>query len=150
MNRRRLLRSALAAGLVGAPLARAFAESPRITVYKSPWCGCCEAWVDHLRAGGFAAEVHDVEDLTPIKRIAGVPSGLGSCHTASVNGYAIEGHVPADVIRRLLDERPAVRGLAVPGMPIGSPGMEGPSPEAYAVYAFTADGRARRYALIRP
>ncbi len=150
MNRRRLLRSALTAGLVATPLARAFADTPRITVYKSPWCGCCGGWVDHVRAAGFAVEVHDVEDLTPIKRVAGVPGDLASCHTASVNGYAIEGHVPADVIRRLLAERPAVRGLAVPGMPVGSPGMEGPSPEPYAVYAFTDNGRPRRYALIRP
>jgi hypothetical protein len=150
MNRRRLLGSALASGLVATPPARALADPPRITVYKSPWCGCCEAWVDHVRAAGFAAEVHDVEDLAAIKRLAGVPDRLGSCHTASVSGYAIEGHVPADVIRRLLDERPAVRGLAVPGMPVGSPGMEGPSPEPYTVYSFADGRRPDRYAVIRP
>jgi len=150
MNRRRLLRSGLAAGLAAAPFAGAMAETPRMTVYKSPWCGCCGAWVDHVRAAGFAVEVHEVEDLAPIRRMAGVPDALASCHTASVDGYAIEGHVPADVIRRLLAERPAVRGLAVPDMPIGSPGMEGPAPEPYAVYTFADDGRARRYAVIRP
>lgn len=150
MNRRHLIRVALATGLVAAPFAGALADMPRMTVYKSPWCGCCGAWVDHVRAAGFAVDVHDVDDLAPIKRMAGVPDALASCHTASVDGFAIEGHVPAVVIRRLLAERPAVRGLAVPGMPIGSPGMEGPAPETYVVYSFADDGRAQRYAVIRP
>ena len=150
MHRRRLLLTAVASGLVAVPLSRPRAEPRAMTVYKSPWCGCCGAWVDHVRAAGFTVELHDVDDLAPIKRMAGIPETLASCHTASIDGYAIEGHVPAHVVRRLLDERPAVRGLAVPGMPIGSPGMEGPSPEPYAVYSFADGRRPERYAVIRP
>jgi hypothetical protein len=150
MHRRRLILTALASGLAAVPLSRPRAEPSAMTVYKSPWCGCCDAWVDHVRTAGFAVEVHDVDDLAPIKRMAGIPETLASCHTASIDGYAIEGHVPAHVVRRLLDERPAVRGLAVPGMPIGSPGMEGPSPEPYTVYAFADGRRPARYTVIRP
>lgn len=102
----------------------------------------------HLRAGGYPVRTEDLDDLAPIKRKLGVPTALQSCHTAVVEGYVIEGHVPADVIDRLLRERPAVVGLAVPGMPIGSPGMESPSqkPERYEVMAFDRQGRATVYA----
>jgi hypothetical protein len=104
--------------------------------------------VGHLRAGGYTVRTEDLDDLAPIKRKLGVPTALQSCHTAVVEGYVIEGHVPADVIDRLLRERPAVVGLAVPGMPIGSPGMESPGqkPERYEVMAFDRQGRATVYA----
>ena len=100
------------------------AEASNVNVYKSPTCGCCGAWIDHLRAHGFTVIVKDVEDLDSVKQRLGVPALLHSCHTATVDGYAVEGHVPASDIRRLLAERPGATGLAVPGMPIGSPGME--------------------------
>ena len=116
------------------------ASGPEITVYKTPTCGCCSNWVDHLRAEGFRVTTHDLPTLTEVKREHGVPNELASCHTAVVDGYSVEGHVPADVIRRLLAERPEVRGIAVPGMPMGSPGMEGPYSQAYEVYTFNADG----------
>jgi len=114
---------------------------PRVVVYKSPRCGCCGKWVDHLRSNGFEVEVVNRGNLDSLKRHYGVPSKLGSCHTATVGKYVIEGHVPADAIRRLLAVRPQIRGLAVPGMPTGSPGMEGPDPVAYEVLQFQADGR---------
>ena len=107
-----------------------------VTVFKSPSCGCCVKWVEYLRGNGFDVEVHDRDDLDAIKKMAGVPDDLQSCHTATVEGYAIEGHVPVEPIQRLLSERPKVRGLAVPGMPAGSPGMEGPRSESYSVYSF--------------
>jgi hypothetical protein len=97
---------------------------PNVEVYKSPFCGCCAGWVDHMRDSGFPVTVRDLEDISMIKRKAGVPERLDSCHTAMVDGYLIEGHVPASDIKRLLQLRPEGRGLAVPGMPIGSPGME--------------------------
>lgn len=120
-------------------------EAPRVTVYKSPQCGCCAKWVDHLREAGFQVTALDVEDVSPVKREHGITAGIASCHTATVDGYVIEGHVPADVIARLLEERPEVKGLAVPGMPIGSPGMEGPREDPYDILAFDADGRTRVY-----
>jgi len=133
----------LALAAAGARLGRAAAK-PAIAVHKSPTCGCCGAWVEHVRASGYAATVQDVEDLSPIKRKLGVPRTLQSCHTAVVEGYVIEGHVPADLIDRLLAERPTVVGIAVPGMPIGSPGMEvpGQAAERYQVLAFDQKGRA--------
>jgi hypothetical protein len=114
-------------------------------VYKTPTCGCCAKWVDHLRAGGFQVEVHDVEQVEPIKRQWGVPGNLGSCHTAKIGGYAFEGHVPVDVIQRVLREKPQIVGVAVPGMPMGSPGMEGPYKDRYDVVAFDASGNQRVY-----
>ena len=122
------------------------ATAPLVTVYKSPTCGCCSAWVDHLRENGFAVEVHDTEDLVPVKRANGVRPELESCHTARVGDYVIEGHVPADLIAKLLTEHPDVAGLAVPGMPMGSPGMEGPTKEPYDVIAFRKDGGTSVYA----
>jgi hypothetical protein len=122
---------------------RAVAETPRIEVYKTPTCGCCTLWIDHLREAGFAVEARELPDLTALKAANGVPPRLASCHTALVDGYVIEGHVPARDVERLLKERPSVAGLAVPGMPIGSPGMEHPDPrrhEAYDVLAFGPEG----------
>lgn len=117
----------------------AFAEGPTIQVYKTPTCGCCSKWIDHLRAAGFEVEATDLPDLTRLKATNGVPRSLASCHTGLVEGYVLEGHVPAGDVERLLEERPAIAGLAVPGMPMGSPGMEHPDPrrhEAYDVVAF--------------
>jgi hypothetical protein len=116
------------------------ASDPVVQVYKTPTCGCCAAWVDHVEEMGLPTEVHDLPDVTAIKHQHGVPAHLGSCHTAVVGRYVVEGHVPADVIRRLLAEQPDVRGIAVPGMPMGSPGMEGPRRDRYDVIAFRADG----------
>lgn len=118
----------------------------KVVVYKSPSCGCCTAWVEHLEANGFAVEVHNRLDMDPIKAELGIPAHLQSCHSAQVAGYLIEGHVPADLIARLLRERPAIGGLAVPGMPMGSPGMEGPRKDDYAVLAFSPGARATVYA----
>lgn len=120
--------------------------APALAVYKSPSCGCCRAWVDHMRKAGFAVTAHDVDDLSPIKRQFGVPEALESCHTGYVGGYVVEGHVPADVVRRALAERPGIRGLAVPGMPSGSPGMEGGRVDRYDVVAFDRAGTTRVYA----
>lgn len=141
MNRRHFcLRTAGAVlGLGLAP--QAFAQrSEVVTVYKSPTCGCCGDWVKHMRENGFRVETHDLGDVSPIRRRYGVPSALASCHTAMVGGYAIEGHVPAADIKRLLRERPKAIGLAVPGMVIGSPGMEQGKPEPYETLVFDATG----------
>ncbi|MEZ5931186.1 MAG: DUF411 domain-containing protein [Alphaproteobacteria bacterium] len=112
------------------------AEGTLVKVYKSPTCGCCSMWVEHLLASGFEVEAEDVADLDAVKRMAGVPGHLLACHTAMVDGYVIEGHTPAAAIEKLLAERPAIRGLAVPGMPAGSPGMPSSEPERYDVIAF--------------
>jgi len=117
-----------------------------MVVYKSPTCGCCKLWVDHAEAAGFTVVTEDVIDLRPVKAENGITPELASCHTAIVDGYVIEGHVPADVIAKLLDERPDIRGLAVPGMPAGSPGMEGGIAEPYDVVAFDRDGTTSVYA----
>ena len=122
------------------------AAGDSVTVYKSPTCGCCKLWVDHLRDAGFDVEVRDKGDVTPHKQRLGVPPRLASCHTAVVDGYVIEGHVPAEDVRRLLATRPDVVGLAVPGMPMGSPGMEFGAPEPYDVIAFGRDGSTRVFA----
>lgn len=128
---------------------RAVADgTPVVTVYKSPTCGCCADWVEHLRSAGFEVEtVDDEERLYEAKRRHGVGPHLSSCHTAEVGGYFVEGHVPADDLERLLAEAPAdVLGLAVPGMPMGSPGMEGPRKDDYDVLAVKPDGRTEVYA----
>jgi hypothetical protein len=117
-----------------------------IEIWKTPTCGCCKLWVDHVRAAGFRPTVHDMDDVSPIKRKRGVPSSLESCHTAIVDGYTIEGHVPADVIRQALKTRPKIAGLAVAGMPMGSPGMEGPRKDPYNVVAFEQNGRTSVFA----
>jgi hypothetical protein len=115
---------------------------PSITVSKDPNCGCCGAWVAHLRQAGFTVSVRDTGDLPEIKQRLGVPGNLASCHTAEVSGYVVEGHVPADAVKRLLNEKPAATGLAVPGMPIGSPGMEGGTPEIYEVVLFSKQSQS--------
>lgn len=122
------------------------ASLPEVAVYKSPSCGCCSKWGEHLQAAGFRVTEHDVRDLLAVKNEHGVPRELGACHTALVDGYVIEGHVPAEDILRLLEERPEVRGLAVPGMPMGSPGMEGPRKDPYASLSFDAEGNTAIWA----
>ena len=119
----------------------AAADRPVITVYKSPRCGCCGAWVEHLKKNGFDARVHEVPDVTSYRAKFGVPEALGSCHTAVVGGYAIEGHVPSADIKRLLRERPKARGIAVPAMPLGSPGMPEPRKDPYETLLFDASGK---------
>lgn len=124
----------------------AIGQSPEIVVYKRTECGCCGHWVEHVRAAGFRVTVRNRSDLIAIKNRYGITPALMSCHTAVVGGYAVEGHVPADLIHRLLRERPAVVGIAVPGMPAGSPGMEGLVRESYKVLTFDASGATRVYA----
>jgi hypothetical protein len=140
LNRRGVLAGAAAAVLV-AP-ARAATSLPQVAVTKDPSCGCCEAWVAHLRKEGFPVDVTE-GPVNPLKTQLGVPRELASCHTAQVGGYVIEGHVPASSIRRLLSEKPRATGLAVPGMPVGSPGMEveGMAPETYEVVLFGPGSR---------
>jgi len=144
------------AGLVGVGVVgrRLWAELPSamsptpITVYKSRTCGCCTKWVDHIRANGFAPEVHDEEEMEALKDRLKVPEGVRSCHTAQIDGYLIEGHVPATDIRRLLAERPKTAGLAVPGMPSLTPGMAPPGvePRDYEVVSFQPDGSTKLFA----
>lgn len=122
------------------PVARA--TLPRLVMHKNPSCGCCGGWAEHMRAAGFEVEVHDHDDMTGIKDRFDVPLELSSCHTSIIDGYVLEGHVPADDIRRLLDERPDARGLILPGMPLGSPGMEHPRgiTQPYTVSLLGHDG----------
>lgn len=122
--------------------------SPVVEVYRDPGCGCCLAWVEHLKAAGFAVNVSEKSDLAEFKTAHGVPAKARSCHTALVGGYVLEGHVPAAEVQKLLKDRPAVVGLAVPGMPVGSPGMEvkGAKPAAYDVITFDKQGATTVYA----
>jgi hypothetical protein len=121
-----------------------------IDVFKDPTCGCCANWVEHLRRKGFTATSTNLSDMTALKDKHNVPRQARSCHTALVGGYVIEGHVPAADIQRLLKEKPAVAGLAVPGMPIGSPGMEGANPQPYNVLAFDKKGQTTVFSTQRP
>ena len=154
MTRRDLLQilsATLVAGVPARLAAQATAPSTGptpITIWKSPTCGCCKQWVTHMETNGFRPSVSDVADVAPFKRKYGVPASLESCHTAVVGGYTIEGHVPADVIRQALKEKPAIAGLAVPGMPVGSPGMEVPGgrKDKYDIVAFDKAGKTRVYA----
>lgn len=148
MQRRNLL-----IGLAGTaavtpwPVLAQVATLPRIEVFKSPYCDCCGAWVDHLKRAGFAVKVTAVDDTAAARKRLGMPDDFGSCHSASVAGYALEGHVPAADVKRLLALRPAAIGLAVPGMPVGSPGMEvGSRREAYQVFLVDRSGRSSVFA----
>jgi hypothetical protein len=125
----------------------ALSPGPLITVYKTASCHCCAGWVEHLHLNGFRTEVHDLDSVEPIKDRYGVPQPLRSCHTGLVDGYLLEGHVPADDIQRLLTERPRVAGLAVPGMPVSAPGMyrPGDSKVPYEVLAFQKSGATTTY-----
>ncbi|AOH37569.1 DUF411 domain-containing protein [Luteimonas sp. JM171] len=119
-----------------------------MVVHKTPSCGCCGSWVDHMREAGFTVEVHDMDDLGPVKERLRIPYGKGSCHTAELGGYAIEGHVPASDIKRLLEEKPDALGLVLPGMPMGSPGMEMPDgrSQPYTVELARRDGTTEPFA----
>lgn len=146
---RYLFRGALLVALVSAGgSALAQRPAPTVQVYKSSTCGCCANWVKHLQQHGFRTQVTEMDDVAAVKAQHRIPARVQSCHTAVVDGYVIEGHVPAADVQRLLKERPAVVGLAVPGMPIGSPGMEVPNmkPQAYDVIAFDKQGQLKVYA----
>ncbi|MCD2516757.1 DUF411 domain-containing protein [Massilia sp. G4R7] len=141
MLNRLILRSTFAAALSMPVLA--MAAAPVIEVFKSESCGCCAAWVDHLKANGFAPKVSNVANPSDYRERGGIPNELGSCHTAMVQGYAIEGHVPASEIKRLLAEKPKAKGMAVPAMPLGSPGMEGPRKDPFDVLLVQANGKTK-------
>lgn len=141
---RHLVSRGATAGALVIPLL-AHAAAPTIEVFKSASCGCCANWVKHLEASGFSVKTQDVANPANYRQKAGIPDALGSCHTALVRGYAIEGHVPAADIKRLLAEKPRAKGLAVPAMPLGSPGMEGPRKDPYEVLLIQADGRTTVY-----
>ncbi|HEY5634891.1 MAG TPA: DUF411 domain-containing protein [Burkholderiaceae bacterium] len=151
--RRRLM--AAAAALAVAPVAsKAFAQAvPLVEVWKTPSCGCCKDWIRHMEANGFRIKAHDVDSTSPVRSRMGLPDTYASCHTATIGGYAIEGHVPANDIKRLLREKPDAVGLAVPGMVVGSPGMDTPAyggrKDPYQVMLVGRDGRARVYQSYR-
>jgi hypothetical protein len=148
ISRRDLIARGAAAALAAAgvpTLLRAAAGTPML-VYKDPGCGCCENWVTLMTKAGFEVAVHNTTDMNPIKKRYQVAEALISCHTALVAGYVIEGHVPADLIRKVMAEKPRIVGLAVPGMIVGTPGMEGARKEPYAVLAFDAAGKTTVYA----
>ncbi len=121
-------------------------KETKITVYKDPGCRCCKNWIEHLIKHGYRVDAKDTPAMAQVKRTLGVPEALTACHTAVVNGYLIEGHVPAADIAKLLKEKPKVAGLAVPGMPMGSPGMEGPSQQHYQVLSFDKNGKTKVFA----
>ena len=149
LSRRDFLIRAAAVTGAGALVSRgaaALPPAPRITVYKDPQCGCCKAWNTAMTKAGFALDVRDTADLRTVKSSLGVPDDLASCHTGVAGGYLFEGHVPPDLVQKVLRERPALVGLFVPGMPSGSPGMEGPSPERYEIVALGRDQRRSVYA----
>jgi hypothetical protein len=139
LNRRTAALLIASAGL--ALTSRARGAGAEITVHKDPNCGCCTGWAQHLTAAGYAVKVVDTADLNAIKTRLRVPKELAACHTAEVAGYVLEGHVPAEALRKLLTERPQAIGLSVPGMPVGSPGMEGGNPQPFAVILFSANAR---------
>ena len=122
------------------------ADLPQIEVWKNPNCGCCVKWIDHLRQNGFEVTAHNVASVDPVRARLGMPDRYASCHSAKVAGYVIEGHVPAADIKRLIEQRPKARGLAVPGMPVGSPGMEGPYSEPYQTLLIGLDDQAKVFA----
>jgi hypothetical protein len=136
-----ITRLATFAALLALPLP-AFAGSTHVTLYKNPECSCCEGYAAYLRDNGFDVEVKPTTDLAEISRKAGVPGQMEGCHTAFIDGYVVDGHVPVAVIEKLLTERPAIAGITLPGMPMGSPGMVGEKTEPFTIYAVTKDGKA--------
>lgn len=147
LTRRLLLGGAAFLGMAGSACAQA-ARARNLTVYKTPTCPCCDGWIAHMRQAGFTVAVTVLPDLGPIRRRAGLPDALASCHSGLIDGYLIEGHVPAADVIRLLDQKPAAIGLAVPGMPLGSPGMETPQghKDAYATLLVLRGGATRVFA----
>lgn len=151
--RRRSFVIGAAAAVAIAPGCAQPAQAREATVYKTPYCGCCSGWVTHLRRAGFTAKVIEVDDLTPIRARQGVPAQLSSCHTALIGGYVVEGHVPIEDVERLLRQKPKAVGLVVPGMPIGSPGMEVPQGKAEpykTLLLLDRSGRTREFARHGP
>ncbi len=147
MNRRHLISWILGATALSSLPAAASTALPQVEVFKSPYCGCCGAWVDHMKAAGFPVKVNLVEDTAATRKRVGLSDKFGSCHTALVAGYAVEGHVPADEVKRLLAQKPSAIGLAVPSMPPGSPGMEmGSRQDPYKVYLIDKNGRETVFA----
>lgn len=148
-TRRALIALACVAAIVGLgalPHLLAAAPHPKVSVWKTPNCGCCKEWVKHLQANGFDVVTYDVKETASKREELGLPAKYASCHTATVNGYVLEGHVPAREVQRLLREKPAAIGLAVPGMPVGSPGMElDGATDAYDVMLVLKDGSASVY-----
>ena len=140
----------LSFGLMGLTATTHGADGPTVEVWKSSTCGCCKAWVRHLEAAGFRVKVTEMDDVTPIKQQFRVPPELSSCHTARVGGYVVEGHVPAEDILRMLKTQPKIIGIYVPGMPIGSPGMEGPGGTGYSVLALDAAGKTSVFSTHKP
>ena len=134
----------------GAPASQDADALPTALVYKTPSCGCCNLWVDHMREAGFEVDARNLNDLIPVKIDAGVPPRMSSCHTALIDGYVVEGHIPAEHVKRLLGDRPDIVGIAVPGMPIGSPGMEGIGARPYQVLSWDRDGNVEVYAEVDP
>ena len=122
------------------------AALPTVEVYKSPTCGCCGKWAEHMKANGFNVVTHEMNDVTPQKQRLGVPVGMGSCHTAEVGGYLVEGHVPADDIKRLLAEKAKAKGLVSPGMPRSAPGMDMPGKQPYEILLVRQDGSTSSFA----
>jgi len=143
------LRRSLLVALVAVPLAAMAQSTTTVEVWKTPECGCCKDWVSHLQANGFQVIAHDVTDTVDVRRNLSMPEQFGSCHSGRVNGYALEGHVPAKEIRRLLRERPTAVGLSVPAMPLGAPGMDGPAYQGrslpYDVLLVASNGKATVY-----
>jgi hypothetical protein len=152
MSGRLKITGVLLSALLMAPAAPAqqSAPLPVVKVWKTPTCGCCGKWIRHMEAAGFRVEATDVDNVDPVKTANGLPLNLASCHTALVGGYVVEGHVPASDVRRLLREKPAILGLAAPGMPAGSPGMDVPGSPPYDVLSVRRDGVTSVYATHRP
>jgi hypothetical protein len=146
LRRRDLLATASALALVVGPAVAG--PPPSMTLYKTPDCGCCEGYADYLRAAGFTVLTKPTNELSEISRRAGVPSGLEGCHTTLVGDYVVEGHVPVEAIHKLLAERPAIKGISLPGMPDGSPGMSGTKTAPFTVYAIGGDGQPSVFATI--
>ena len=150
-SKRQSLRTLVASALLGLAtlggVPTAVADDDEVVMYKDPNCGCCGKWAEHMREHGFKVKEVATTEMGQVKGEAGVPQALGSCHTAKVGGYVVEGHVPAADVRRMLTEKPAIAGISAPGMPMGSPGMEGPYPaDRYDVVSFDAQGRTAVYA----
>ena len=140
--------SLVVVGVIGVNLLHGRQGQPRMVVYKSATCGCCVKWAEQMAEAGFDVVTRDVQSMRTVKQQHGVPRTAESCHTAIVEGYVIEGHVPAVYLKHLLEEGPDLKGLAVPGMPIGSPGMEGPNPQSYNVLAISHDQQTSVYAHV--
>lgn len=150
MQRRQWMLKVAALAVAGIAGRAGAAVLPEMLVHKSPTCGCCTDWVKHLRASGITVKTVEASDLGAIRKRFGVPDRLAACHTAVIGGYVVEGHVPASAVKRLLAEKPGVVGISVPGMPNGSPGMEGPKSEPFSVLAFDERGATKVFESYRP